>query len=180
MKKETKSKLTSFLDKNYERMVSFARSRFKQVAEKDGEDIVQDVMLNLLKKTNFVSPIENLTSYAYQSLRNKIVDELRTNSRNDVSLNRYLNQNSSSEFIELVQGVEEEFEDCTNLIHDALSVLPESQRYVIVENELKGRKLKEIALELNKPLGTILARKSRGMKQLKTIIESMEDNNEDV
>jgi RNA polymerase sigma factor (sigma-70 family) len=163
------------MDNNYKRMVSFTRNRFRQFAHKDGEDIVQDVMLNLLNKADFVAPIENLTAYVFKCLRNKIIDELRKDSQDNISLNSVLCENSSLEFIELVQCVDEEYEDSYELLYNALAQLPQNQNYVIVQNELKGRRLKDIALELNVPLGTLLARKSRGMKQLRIIIETMED-----
>ncbi|MBN2829007.1 MAG: RNA polymerase sigma factor [Candidatus Cloacimonetes bacterium] len=176
MNQDTTNYLTKFWKQNYLRLVRYAKCRLSRLSYKDGEDIVQDVMLNLLNKADFIAPIENLTAYVFRCLQNKIIDEIRAESRSVVSLNSLLNENSSTEFIELVQCVDEDFEESYEVLHCALKKLSTEHRFVIVENELKGRKLKDIAQELNLPLGTVLARKSRGMKLLKAIIETMEDN----
>ncbi len=176
-----KKKLTKFWEDNYKSMTGYVRNRINNLSYKDEEDIVQDVMLNLLNKTDFVAPVKNFTGYVYRSLKNQLIDELRKAVREPVSLNSTLNANSSDEFINLITSIEADDDiDPAEFLYEALELLPENQRYVIIENELKGKKLRVIAVELNISLNTLLSRKARGMKNLKRIIETMEENNETV
>ena len=60
------------------RLVRYVRRLIDDTAEKDGEDIVQDVALSLLARTDVLVPIESLSAYVYQSLRNRVIDSLRS------------------------------------------------------------------------------------------------------
>ncbi len=175
-----KSKITRFWSTNYKGMTCYVRARIKNLTYKDEEDIVQDVMLSLLNKNAFLSPISNFTGYVYQSLRNRLIDEIRKAVKEPISLNGSLSDETSDEFISLLSSIEECEQNTGEIIHTALDLLPDNQRYVIIENELKGRKLKDIALESGISLNTLLSRKARGMKNLKKIIITMEEDNEDI
>ncbi|MCB4235215.1 sigma-70 family RNA polymerase sigma factor [Kaistella anthropi] len=50
----------------------------------------------------------------------------------------------------------------------ALDELPEKQRLVFVENAIEGKKLQEIADELEENIKTIISRKNYAMKYLRT------------
>ena len=58
--------------------VRFVRSLFgSDQAELDPEDVVQDVLLSLLERGDQPAP-EYLAAYLYRSLRNRVIDRLRT------------------------------------------------------------------------------------------------------
>lgn len=59
-------------------MVNYVRGKAAEIAEQDAEDIVQDVVFNMVDRADITSPIENLIAYAYQALRNRIIDSFRT------------------------------------------------------------------------------------------------------
>ncbi|OQY37611.1 MAG: hypothetical protein B6226_05010 [Candidatus Cloacimonetes bacterium 4572_65] len=174
MKKEMNRRFSSFVDKNYCKMVNYAHSHFKEVADKDGEDIVQDVMLKLLNNQSLLISIENVAGYIFKAIRNKILDEVRKRPLEVVSLNNKLDKDEKIEFIDLIESKEEYFEQDYSKLHDALELLPPDQRYVIVQNVYEKQKLKDIAQELDVPIGTVLARKSRGMKRLKQMLDKGE------
>ncbi|WP_371368122.1 hypothetical protein SRRS_18080 [Sporomusa rhizae] len=55
----------------------FVRCRIRSISEMDAEDIVADVIFNVFNKIEFQHHCENVLSYIYQSIRNKIIDHLR-------------------------------------------------------------------------------------------------------
>ena len=85
-KVQRKSKIIAFFADERERLVSYVRRFIEDTAERDGEDIVQDVMIHIFARADVTIPIENLAAYVYQSLRNRIVDYIRKR-KEMVSLN---------------------------------------------------------------------------------------------
>jgi RNA polymerase sigma-70 factor (ECF subfamily) len=56
------------------------------------------------------------------------------------------------------------------LVRQAIDSLPESQQQVVRKRIYEGRKFREIAEELNVPLGTVLARMQASLRKLKPIL----------
>ena len=71
------SKFSEFFQKEYFRLVRYVRRLIDDAADRDAEDIVQDVMLSIFDKADVTIPIENLAAYVYRSLRNKVIDVFR-------------------------------------------------------------------------------------------------------
>lgn len=153
-------KLTELFKTEYGRMVRFVRSQIDDAAERDAEDVVQDVMLNLFERADFIAPVENLTGYVYQSLRNRIIDLLRKRRKMDSlpDVIRDVRQDTLGE-VEKTEILERIFQ--------ALEFLDENSRALIVATELEGFTFQELSEKWNVPLGTLLARKSRAMKKLR-------------
>jgi RNA polymerase sigma factor (sigma-70 family) len=153
-------KLTELFKTEYGRMVRFVRSQIDDAAERDAEDVVQDVMLNLFERADFIAPVENLTGYVYQSLRNRIIDLLRkrrkTDSLPDVIRDVHHDTLGEVERTEILER-----------IFQALEFLDDKSRALIVATELEGFTFQELSEKWNVPLGTLLARKSRAMKKLR-------------
>jgi RNA polymerase sigma-70 factor (ECF subfamily) len=166
------SKIASFLANERERLVRYVRRSIDDTAERDGEDIVQDVILNIFIRADFTIPIENLTAYVYQSLRNRIVDYLRKK-KDMVSLDEQAFDNQDLTLADLLPDprfdpVHEDLRlEIRQRLFQALSELNEDQRAVIVASEFEGRTFQELSEEWNVPLGTLLARKSRGLQKIK-------------
>ena len=59
-------------------------------------------------------------------------------------------------------------------VREALTRLPESQRVVVEKRIYDGLKFREIAVELDVPLGTVLARMQAGLRKLKPILKSID------
>ena len=60
-------------------------------------------------------------------------------------------------------------------VRDALHKLPQPQREVVKKRIYEGLKFREIADELNVPLGTVLARMQAGLRKLKPILKPTDD-----
>jgi len=143
----------------------------REVAEVDAEDIVQDVLLRMIERSDTTAPLENMTAYVYRSLKNQVID-YRRSQRPTVSLDNVLDGDSES-FVNLLkdhkpnaleqlhssQGKQELFE--------ALECLSEIEKQVIIAHELEGIAFKELAIAWEVPQNTLLSHKSRAMKKLK-------------
>ncbi len=174
-----KRSLAEFWEKNHHKLVNFVRTKLDDASHMDSEDIVQDVILNLLDRPDLMKPIANLTAYVFRALRNKIIDEYRkpanrTESldepdRNELSLYdiipdlKYEPQNAYSR------------EQLRNQIYAAISNLPQQQKQVIMETEFNEVSFKELEKQLNIPMGTLLARKHRGLKTIKKQLDHLKE-----
>jgi len=151
-----KKRIASLLATEWHRLVGYVRALIDDSADRDAEDVVQDVIENLYERADVTAPIADLSAYLYRSLRNRIVDLYRKRKRNvelpeDMADPRY--------------AVEEDLEreEERQALLDAIDELPEAQREVLVATELEGRSFKELAAEWETPIGTLLARKHRAM-----------------
>ena len=154
------SKITDFFRTEYKRLVRFVRYLIDDTAERDAEDIVQDVVLSIFDKADFTKPIENLSGYVYQSLRNRVIDVLRK--KKDLT--------SLSELIhdiryDAVQDVEKK--ETEELVFRAMDSLSDEQRAIIIATEFEGRSYRELSEEWKTPVGTLLARKSRALDKMR-------------
>jgi RNA polymerase sigma-70 factor (ECF subfamily) len=176
--------LTAFWERNYHSLVTFVRGRLDDAAHMDGEDIVQDVVLKLLDRPELIRPVKDLTGYIFRALRNRIVDEYRKPCFQTMSLDEErLNNLSLHDIIpDMSYEPEDSYakEQMRNQIYEAIDSLPLDQKLVIIETEFNGISFRELGKRLQTPVGTLLARKHRGLKtihrELKHI-HSREENN---
>jgi RNA polymerase sigma factor (sigma-70 family) len=165
-------KIARFMTDEREKLVRYVRRYIDDTAERDGEDIVQDVFLNIFNRVDFTIPIENLTAYVYQSLRNRVIDYLRKR-RETVSLDEGLSGDETLTLSELLPDSKSDGNDeisrleIRQSLFGALSVLNDEQREVLIATELEGRTCQELSQEWGIPIGTLLARKSRAIRRIR-------------
>lgn len=163
--------LTKFWETNYHKMVNFVRAKLDDVSRLDSEDIVQDVILNLLDRPDLTKPITNLTAYVFRALRNKIIDEYRKPDNRTQSLDEHNHEQLN--LYDIIPDLKYEprnsyaREQLRNQIYTAISNLPQEQKQVIIETEFNEISFKELEKQLKTPIGTLLARKHRGLKTIK-------------
>jgi len=166
-----RAKLAEFISANYDSLLNFARSRLSDTAQRDSEDIVQDVMLSLIDGRTITDPIVNLSAYVFRALRNRIIDEYRKPRNAVQSLDSQLD--SELTLYDILPDLKYEPEGSyargklREEIEHAIESLPESQQAVIVETEFNGTAIRELARRTGTPPGTLLARKHRGLKTVK-------------
>jgi len=164
--------IVEFLTTERGRLIRYVRHLIDDAAERDGEDIVQDVALNLFSRADVLMPIETLSAYVYQSLRNRVIDYLRRR-RDVVSLDESIDENGESSLIQqlsdTLSDVEKEVTraELRKSIVSAIDQLPGEQKAVVIETELNGRSFRELAKEWGIPIGTLLARKSRALAKIR-------------
>jgi RNA polymerase sigma factor (sigma-70 family) len=167
-----KMSIAEFITTERERLVRYVRHLIEDAAERDGEDIVQDVALNLFSRADVLMPIETLSAYVYQSLRNRVIDYLRRR-RNMVSLDESIDEEGESSLIQqLSESMSDAEKEVTRAelrksIVSAIECLPGEQKAVIIETELNGRSFRDISREWGIPIGTLLARKSRALAKIR-------------
>jgi RNA polymerase sigma factor (sigma-70 family) len=170
--------IADFFKNERGRMVAFVRRLIDDAADRDGEDIVQDVMAGLFDAADVTVPFERLAAYVYASLRNRVVDMLRRR-RGEESLDAP-DAGGGPSLGDLLADVrydaqaELERKDMRERLFSAIDTLAPDQRAIIIQTELEGLSFREIAEESGVPIGTLLARKSRAMGRLRNALGAVE------
>ena len=161
------------------RLVGYVRSLIDDAADRESEDIVQDVVLGLFEQADVSAPIENFTAYVYQSLRTVLSTSsaggavrkvLMPESREDTGLVL------ADLLADMSYDVDREMDrrEIHRDLNTAISMLDENHRTIVVATELQGLTFKDLSDRWKIPLGTLLARKSRAMKKLKEALLSID------
>lgn len=165
------SDLRAFLGIERQRFVNYVRTLVREAAELDAEDIVQDVLVRLIEKSDATAPLDNLAAYVYRSLRNRVIDGLRVRKRT-VSLDDDT-QVEEQQFVDIFQDLgpnpleELQTQEGQQALFEALGHLSEIERDVVIAHELEGVPFKALAAEWRIPINTLLSHKSRAMKKLR-------------
>ena len=142
-------------------------------AERDGEDIVQEVFLNIFNLADVTGPIESLPAYIYQALRNRIVDYLRKRKMDTVSLDAGISEDREFTLADVLHdtrygtAADVDKEEIRQRLFEAVESLGPDQKAIVMETEFNGRSFKELSSAWDVPLGTLLARKSRALKKIR-------------
>jgi RNA polymerase sigma factor (sigma-70 family) len=163
-----KKRIAGFIAAEWTRLVGYVRAWIADSADRDAEDVVQDVIESLFEKADVTAPVADLSAYLYRSLRNRVIDLYRRPKRTadmpeELSDLRY---EASGDF---------DREEARTELFAAIDELPPAQREVLVATELEGRSFKELAEEWNTPLGTLLARKHRAIRALRETLTGGEE-----
>jgi RNA polymerase sigma factor (sigma-70 family) len=160
-----------FFRNNYHALVAYARQSLSDGTDRDGEDIVQDVMVNLFDTTDVMEPIRNLTGYVYAAIRNRIIDIMRTRKK-AVSLDAEIEDQPGISLKEMIRdsgkdalGTLEE-KDRKKALYAAINALSDDEKAIVVATEFHDRSFREISEEWEIPMGTLLSRKSRAIEHI--------------
>lgn len=170
--------LKHFFTEEYHALVGFVRSLIDDAADRDAEDIVQDVAFHLFEGGNVAAPVENLASYVYQSLRNRVVDAFRKR-KPDRSLDEMVDEESSLSLAEVLSeltrdaGFESEQKDLFNHAMNLIGELSEQDRMLLMATEIDGFSFAELSERWNVPVGTLLSRKSRSLHKIRTTLQTL-------
>lgn len=154
------NKIVEFFRVEYKRLVRYVHRLIDDTAERDAEDIVQDVILNILDGLDVGRPIENLSAYVYQSLRNRVVDLFRKR-KDSLSLSDVVLSSPDNTAYEV------EKKELHEEIFKALDSLNVEERAVVIATEFDERPFRELSEGWGIPIGTLLAKKSRALKKIK-------------
>ena len=174
---ENYSNLKSFFKEEYHALKAYAKSRIDDTADRDADDIVQDVALKIFSRSAAASPITNIAAFVYRAIQNKVVDLMRTKKKTtsiDDETDSQLIQ-----FIELVHGNSETSysEDLQQELKNAIANLKPHYRNIIMAIDFEGYGYKEIASETGIPQGTLMSRRHRGLSILQKQLEKKKYNN---
>ncbi len=171
-KNDNQSKITTFFQEEYEALQGFVRSKIDQTADSDAEDILQDVALRIFSRPENALPINNISGFVYRTLKNRIIDIMRTKKQrvdDENELNR-----SWANFAELFYGENEVFysDNVIRNLKASISELKPTYRDIIIAVDFEGYSYREISQETGISKGTLMSRRHRAMgillKKLKT------------
>ncbi|MFN4908050.1 MAG: RNA polymerase sigma factor [Bacteroidota bacterium] len=163
--------------------LGFIRQRVRN--QEDAEDILQDVFTNVLAASKDVNkPIDNLASWVFTSVRNRIIDSYRkkkadtfadlgTNEQHEEGMDtveRFLGDYSYSPEENLVRDT------IWQAVLEGLEELPPEQKYVFVKNEFEGVSFREMSEEIGVNINTLLARKRYAVLYLRKKLQALYDN----
>ncbi len=169
---ENNKKLKDFFSEEYQSLRAYANSKIEATVNRDAEDIIQDVALKLFTRANTYSPINNVAGFVYNTIRNTIIDIMRSDKRSgkrteffDDKLQEFVGQiyeapkNQYSE--ELIVGLKQTINELKPIYRD-----------IIIAVDFEGYTYKEISLETGIPTGTLMSHRHRALailhKQLET------------
>ena len=166
---QQRSRLSRFLTSEWHHLVRTVRSWLEDTAERDAEDVVQDVAVSMLESAalaGLAEPIRDLSAYVYRALRNRVVDLYRAR-RPPAAPSELLAElvDERTEAGGVLAGAE-----LRRSLFDAIDRLPDGQRAVFLATELEGAGFRELAEEWGVPIGTLLARKHRAVRTLRAVL----------
>ncbi len=164
--------LRTFFRDEYNSLKAYTKSRIDDSADRDSEDIIQEVVLKILSRPETLSPIDNIAGFVYHSIRNKIVDLMRTKRKEVINENEL--ENRLLEFTELFYTKSDNTysEDMKSELKKAITNLKPNYRNVIMAIDFEGYSYKELSLKTEIPEGTLMSRRHRALallfKELRT------------
>jgi len=169
----------TFFSRERKRLIRYVQSLISDAADRDSEDILQDVFLNLFDKADFTVPVENVSAYVYQALRNRAVDYIRRRRKND-SLDMPLPGDTGLVLADILADLK--YDSASNIerkeinrdISTALNMLSDDYQAIVIATEIQEQTFQNLSKEWDIPLGTLLARKSRAMQKLRDILCTMD------
>ncbi len=169
------------------KFLGFIRQRVR--SQEEAEDILQDVFTNVLAASkNVQKPIENIASWVFTAVRNRIIDSYRKKRAETFS-----DLQTPGQAEEGVDTFEHFLGDFTSTpdndllrktiwesVQEGLAELPEEQRIVFVKNEFEGVSFREMSEDTGVNINTLLARKRYAVlhlrKRLKHLYASLNEN----
>lgn len=161
-----KSKLKSFFSKEYNTLRNYVRLRIDDAADREADDIIQDVAMKMFARADNISPISNVAAFVYNSIKNKIIDTFRTAK---IKVN-YDDQTEAiaQDFSELFYSQSDNSynEKTINELKSAVSNLKPKYREIIIAVDFEGYSYHELSEEWGIPIGTLLSRRHRALSIL--------------
>jgi len=169
------------------KFLGFIRQRVR--SHEEAEDILQDVFTNVLAASvNVQKPIENIASWVFTAVRNRIIDsyrkkraetfsDMQTPGHSDDGIDsyeNYLRDISSVPDTDLIRKT------IWESVQHGLAELPAEQREVFVRNEFEGISFREMSEQTGVNINTLLARKRYAVlhlrRKLKDLYKSVNEN----
>lgn len=169
------------------KFLGFIRQRVR--SQEEAEDILQDVFTNVLAASRKVEkPIENIASWVFTAVRNRIIDSYRKKRAETFSDMQTPSQSEDGNdtfenFIGDISNSPETAHTRKTIwesVQNSLAELPQEQRDVFVKNEFEGVSFREMSEDTGVNINTLLARKRYAVlhlrKQLKDLYTSISEN----
>lgn len=175
--KDNNHKLNHFFSSEYQDLRKYVKSRISESADRDAEDIIQDVALNLFSRNNG-SPISNVAAFVYGSIRNKIIDIMRTRKQSTD-----IDDQEENKIIDLMEWLYNEADNAysermKHQLKTAIANLHPNYQEVILAIDFERLSYKELSLETGTSEGTLMSRRHRALAILYTQLKQEKNNND--
>jgi len=137
----------------------------------DAEDVVQDVLLHILKK-NDLEEIENIEAYCFRSTRNRALDTIALRDNQLESFPDNFDYPFPDDIERNLEAQEQ-----IDLLENWLTRLPEKQQTIFRLREVEGLGYKEIASILNITEEQVKTNLFRLRRKLKDYFDRFKDDN---
>ena len=161
-KQGDKKMFKHLFEEYYSRLCCFA---FKYMQDdQTSEDIVQEVLSDLWDKRQSINIKISFKAFLYTSVRNRCLNQIRKNAKDEERLSEYLSLESES--MDDYNYIEEEVH--ANL-YKAINSLPEKSREVVL---LSMREMSNVEIkdELDISVNTVKSNKRRAYKMLREML----------
>ena len=162
------------------KFLGFIRQRVR--SQEEAEDILQDVFTNVLAASVHIQkPIENVSSWIFTAVRNRIIDTYRKKRAETFS-----EMQTSEQADEGMDPFENFVSDLYNTpdtdllrktiwdyVQEGLAELPLEQREVFIKNEFEGISFREMAEITGVNINTLLARKRYAVLHLRRRLQEL-------
>ena len=162
---ENNKKLKAFFNHEYHNLKAYVHSKIENEADRDAEDIIQDVALKIFSRKE-VLPINNIAGFVYYSIKNKIIDTLRKRKYNS-SIEEEA-ESQLTDFIEQFYGNSDNSysEEMKSELKKAIFSLKPHYKEIIIAVDIEGYSYRELSEETGIPEGTLLSRRHRAVSLL--------------
>ena len=177
LESDNRKKLKDFFGEEYHSLKNYVNSRIKETANRSAEDIIQDVAVKLFSGADRYGPINNVAGFVYRSIRNRIIDVMRTNKPTESIEN-------NTDFWNLAEILHQSTDNHVSekmiaILKNSIDQLKPQYRDIIIAIDFEGYTYKEIAIETGIPPGTLMSRRHRAIgilyKKLNTEINNIKN-----
>jgi RNA polymerase sigma factor (sigma-70 family) len=155
--------LTATVLRERSRLMNFIRRRVRD--QMDAEDILQEVLYSFVEAFRLPTSVEHASAWLFQVARNRIIDRFRKR-REELLGDADENYDAQDTRLDLALppadgGPEAEYARAAlmHALHNALDELPEEQRAVFIAHEIEGTSFRDLSIQGNISINTLLARK---------------------
>jgi RNA polymerase sigma-70 factor (ECF subfamily) len=156
--------ISSFYRAHHRALAAYAASLTR--SRDEAEDLVHEALAGMLAVRG---PIENLEAYAYRAIRNRALDRMRRVPQREVS---------GFEAGRSIDGQVCSSPDVSDwsALRDALASLAPAAAEVVVLHARSGLSFPQIAVVLDEPVGTVSARYSRALGEMRAYLSKEEQH----
>lgn len=170
LESENRKKLKTFFGEEYRSLKLYVKSRIRDTANRDAEDIIQDVALKLFAGADRYAPINNVAGFVYKSVKNSIIDIMRSsNASKEVETLHEVN-----EFGELlsITNDDQPSEEMIRILKKCVNELKPEYRFIILAIDFNGYSYKDVSHKTGIAQGTLMSRRHRAMGILQKNIKT--------
>lgn len=135
----------------------------------EAEDITQEVFLTLWRRDAYNPNRGSLSSFLTTMTRSRSIDKLRSRGTKLRFIQRWQAIVKNEAVVTPLEQAS--MGERSQLVRDALSQLPESERLILEIAYYEGLSQSEIAKRLNIPLGTVKTRSRQGLLKLRQTLQ---------